>query len=130
MGLNIERYSAASHVVLEVPNAEQPPFERWFVQRHGLSRRIAASCFTFSAMLHLVVGTQYIATAHARLARRLLPSLPLVLLPVPLPIPALKQTMQWHTYRAHDPGLVWLRQLLLQASAAMTADPSLKGSKG
>jgi hypothetical protein len=42
---------------------------------------------------------------------------------MPLPIPKFEQAMQWHKYRATDPGLIWLRQLLKDAAAAMqTAD--------
>jgi DNA-binding transcriptional LysR family regulator len=70
-------------------------------------------------MPFLVVGTELIATVHSRLARRLLPSLPITLLPVPLPMPELEQSMQWHKYRSQDPGLIWLRTLMQQATLAM-----------
>jgi hypothetical protein len=28
--------------------------------------------------------------------------------------------MQWHQHRSHDPGLSWLRGLMLQAAGEMT----------
>jgi hypothetical protein len=33
----------------------------------------------------------------------------------------MKQMMQWHKYRTNDPGLIWLRETLLQAVAVMDA---------
>jgi LysR family nod box-dependent transcriptional activator len=125
-GLTIERYIEAGHVVMQPAETNLPAFEDWFVKRYGISRRNQVLSYSFGAMPFLVVGTELVATVHARLARRLLPALPITLLPVPLPMPELEQTMQWHKYRAQDPGLVWLRTLLLQAAADMDA-PNAQG---
>lgn len=122
-GMSFERYAEAGHVVMVPTESGQPAFEGWFVQRFGLSRRIAVTSYNFATLPFLVVGTELIATVHARLARSLAASLPITILPVPLPMPQLEQAMQWHKYRAADPGLIWLRQLLKDAAAAMqTAD--------
>lgn len=129
-GLTFERYASAGHVVMQPFESDQPSFESWFVQRFGLARRIEVSCYSFVALPFLVMGTELVATVHARLARRMLPSLPLALLPVPLPMPVLEQVMQWHKYRTLDPGLVWLRALMQQASAAMNKDPALQADTG
>lgn len=120
-GLTVERYVEAGHVVMQPAETQLTAFEDWFVKRHGISRRHQVHSYSFGAMPFLVVGTELIATVHVRLARRLLPALPITLLPVPLPMPELDQAMQWHKYRAQDPGLIWLRSLLLQAAAEMDA---------
>jgi LysR family transcriptional regulator, nod-box dependent transcriptional activator len=130
VGLTFDRYASAGHVVMQPFESAQPAFESWFVQRFGLARRIEVSCYSFAALPFLVMGTELVATVHARLARRVLPSLPIALLPVPLPMPALEQVMQWHKYRTLDPGLVWLRTLMQQASAAMNNDPALQAAQG
>ncbi len=122
-GLTFERYAAAGHAVM-VPTSDQPSFESLYVQRFGLTRRIEVTTYSFAALPFLVIGTELIATAHARLARCLQASLPITLLPLPLPMPPLEQAMQWHKYRSLDPGLIWLRQLLKDAANAMRAsDP-------
>jgi LysR family transcriptional regulator, nod-box dependent transcriptional activator len=121
-GLSFDRYAEAGHVVMVPAESSQPAFEGWFVQRFGLSRRIAVTGYSFAVLPYLVVGTELVATVHARLARSLVASLPITILPVPLPVPQLEQAMQWHKYRATDPGLIWLRQLLKDAAAAMRAD--------
>lgn len=117
--MTFERYAAAAHAVMVPAAATQPAFESWFVERYGLSRRIELRTYSFSALPLLVVGTELVATVHARLARLLAPSLPLRLLPLPLPMPPFEQAMQWHKYRSTDPGLIWLRELLQQAAHAM-----------
>lgn len=122
--MSLERYAAASHVVVVPSETGQPSFEGGFVQRFGLSRRIEVTTYSFAALPFLVVGTELVATVHARLARCLAAALPLTILPVPLTIPKLEQAMQWHKYRALDPGLIWLRQLLRDAANDMrAADP-------
>lgn len=129
-GMSFERYAEAGHVVMVPTETSQPSFEGWFVQRFGLSRRIAVTAYSFVAPVFLVVGTELVATVHARLARRLSASLPITILPVPLPMPQLEQAMQWHKYRATDPGLMWLRQLMKDASTAMQASESANATPG
>jgi DNA-binding transcriptional LysR family regulator len=122
--LTIERYVEAGHVVMQPSETSQPAFEDWFVQRYGISRRNQVLTYSFGAMPFLVVGTELVATVHGRLARRLQPALPIKLVPVPLPMPLLEQSIQWHKYRSKDPGLVWLRSLIQRAAIAMDAPAS------
>lgn len=116
--LSIEDFTSAGHVVIETGSG-QPAFEGWFMQRYGVSRRVEVSSFSFTSLPALVIGTERIATVHARLARQACKSLPLQLSPMPLPMPRMEQSMQWHKYRTQDPGLVWLRKLLREAASAM-----------
>jgi DNA-binding transcriptional LysR family regulator len=120
-GMSFERYAEAGHIVMVPPESGQPSFEGWFVERYGLSRHIAVTTYSFTALPFLVVGTELVATVHARLAKRLAASFPISILPVPLPMPCFEQAMQWHKYRAADPGLIWLRQLITSAAAEMNA---------
>ncbi len=129
-GLSFERYAEAGHVVMVPAETSQPSFEAWFVQRFGLSRRIAITSYSFATLPFLVVGTELVATVHARIARCLAAALPITILPVPLPMPQLEQAMQWHKYRATDPGLIWLRQLMTDAAAAMHASDAMHTPPG
>lgn len=122
-GLSFERYASAGHVVMQPVGTDRPAFESWFVQRYGLSRRIEVTSYGFGALAFLVVGTERIATMHALLVKALAAALPVTVLPLPLPMPPFEQAMQWHKHRTHDPGLVWLRQLLLQAAAQAKGHP-------
>ncbi|WP_028997887.1 LysR family transcriptional regulator [Azohydromonas australica] len=122
--LTLQRYADAGHVVMQPADTSQPSFEKWHMERYGLSRRIAVSTYSITAMPHLLVGTEFIATVHKRLALKMLPALPLKLFPLPLSMPALDLAIQWHKLRSQDPGLVWLRSLLMRAAAALDQEPA------
>jgi DNA-binding transcriptional LysR family regulator len=123
LGLSFDRYAAAGHVVMRPPpDVDRPAFDSWFVQRYGLSRRIEVTSYGFSALAALVVGTERIATMHGSLVRAIAPALPVTVLPLPLPMPTFEQAMQWHRHRTNDPGLAWLRQLLLAAAESVRAE--------
>lgn len=124
--MTIERYLGASHVTMRPADEELPVLEKWFTLGQGLERRIAVSTYNFGAIPFMVVGSDLIGTVHSRLARRVLPAIPVVLKPVPLPAVSFHQTMQWHKYRTRDPGLVWLRGLLHEAATHL--DDPLDGA--
>jgi len=90
-----------------------PTFESWFLSTYGVSRNIVISISTFSGLAPLVVGTDYIATMHTRLARLHARSLPLRILKPPIDIPKLKLVMQWNRHRERDAAHVWLRERLV-----------------
>ena len=121
--LTFERYLAAGHVLMQPPGNVGDSFEAWFVKRYGVTRRVAVTSYGFSALAAMVVGTDLIATVHARLARALQPAWPIELRTPPLPITAMEQGLQWHKYRTQDPGLVWLRGLLRRAVERMDGRP-------
>ncbi len=116
--LTRETYLGAGHVVV-LPGMGQPALEDWFVQRLGVSRRVEVTTYSFAASTQLVVGTQRIATVHRRLAMQARRHEPIVTRDVPLHMPVMHQTIQWHKHRTTDAGLAWLRTQLLEAVAQM-----------
>lgn len=124
---DFDRYLAAAHVVMQPPGATDGSFEAWFVRRYGITRRVAVTTYGFVMLPALVVGTEYVTTVHARLARLFTSAWPLVLRPPPLPIEPMRQAVQWHKYRTQDPGLTWLRGLLQRAVQRMDAADAAPG---
>ncbi|NWK79545.1 LysR family transcriptional regulator, partial [Aquitalea sp. LB_tupeE] len=57
---------------------------------------------------------------HSRLAHKLAPQLPVVLKESPLPLAQMHQMMQWHRYRTNDPGIEWLRRVILESAQEMS----------
>jgi LysR family transcriptional regulator, nod-box dependent transcriptional activator len=119
--LDFDRYAAADHVTMRPAGVNNLSFEGWFLQRYGLTRRVAAVTYSFVPMAALVVGTDLVATMHRRLAKLLAPALAVELRPLPVPMSRMQQAVQWHRYRTQDPGLMWLRNLLAQAVQRMDA---------
>lgn len=118
--LDFDRYVQAGHVIMRPPNRADA-FESWFLKRFGVNRRTAVTTYSFTTLAALVVGTEYIATVHARLARVMVKALPLVVRPSPITIDRMDQCVQWHRYRSLDPGLLWLRKTLNEAAVRMEA---------
>ncbi|UBM09362.1 LysR family transcriptional regulator [Cupriavidus metallidurans] len=116
--LTRERYLEAGHVVV-VPGQGQPAIEDWIIQRLGVSRNVGVTTFNFAAPAQLVVGTDRIATMHRRLAVQAARLEAIVLREVPLPMPPMQQSMQWHTHRTTDLGLAWLRAVLRETSLTL-----------
>lgn len=116
--LTLGAYQSAGHVVMQPPGAA-PSFEGAAMQRQEVTRRVEVATFSFVGALSLVVGTQRIATVHRRLALYAQRFLPVTVLEVPVALPKMEQAMQWHKYRTNDPGLAWLRELLLRAVVDM-----------
>lgn len=119
--LTFDRYMAADHVEMRPSSVDTYSFESWSIKRYGVSRRVAVTTYSFATMPALVVGTDLVATVHARLARQAALAMPLEIRPSPVQMNAMEQAAQWHKYRTQDPGLLWLRGLLRQAVVRMEA---------
>lgn len=113
--IGIDQYLDAAHIVTEFGTARHS-YEGWFIKRQGIERRIAVSTPSLIAPCQLVVGTDWIATVHSRIARMAAQTLPIRLIPPPFAMPRLVQTIQWHRYRTQDLGLQWLRHRLHEAA--------------
>ncbi|MDO9201062.1 MAG: LysR substrate-binding domain-containing protein, partial [Hydrogenophaga sp.] len=118
-GLSIQSYAAASHVAMQPVDINEPVFERSIQAAIGAPRQIRAAAFSFAVLPFMVVGSELVATMHERQARQVEPALPIKRMAVPFPLPPIHQAMQWHKYRNLDPGLVWLRDLMIAAAQRM-----------
>jgi DNA-binding transcriptional LysR family regulator len=115
-------YAFANHEVMQTTGGNAMSFEAASMQKIGLERRVEVSTFSFVTAPYLVVGTERIATVHARLARSAERFLPVKLFPLPFALQPLEQAVQWHKYATKDPGLVWLRGLLSEAVRKMDSN--------
>ena len=114
--LSFERFVAAEHVVMQPAGGRADAFEGWFLKRYGVTRRVAVMTYSFITLPALLVGTDRVATVHERVARRLVGTWPLEIRPTPMHFEPMEQAMQWHKFRSNDPGLTWLRGLLMEAA--------------
>ena len=115
--LDLEAYESIPHAVMVPPSADGQPAEHYILERAGVSRNVELSTFSFSALPHLIARTGRIATVHRHLAREAQKSNDLAIHPLPFEAPPFRQMMQWHSYRDHDPGLMWLRSVFASAAA-------------
>ncbi|WP_110399929.1 LysR family transcriptional regulator [Sphaerotilus hippei] len=122
------RYETARHVMMVPPNAGQSEsYEAMLVRQSGIQRRYAVLTHSFGSVPAMVVGTDFIATVHARMAHVLRLAWPLAIRPLPVALPAMPQSVQWHKYRSQDPGLVWLLDLFRAAVRRLDAQIAAEG---
>jgi len=107
------QYMAMGHVAAQFGRSRKPAIEEWLLLEHGLKRRIEVAVQSFSMIPHMVVGTNRIATMHSRLAKHYARTLPLRVLPLPLPLPKFTEALQWPALHHKDPASLWLRELIL-----------------
>jgi DNA-binding transcriptional LysR family regulator len=122
--LSEEDYRGARHVRM-VPPTVPTSFETEFLAQHGIEHEIEVCCYSFAALPHLVVGTDRLATVHGLLARQAATGLPITVHKLPFSAPALDQRIQWHAHKNQDPGIRWLRSLMLEVAQALPTEAKL-----
>jgi DNA-binding transcriptional LysR family regulator len=116
--ISMRDYLRMGHVVVRFGDQQQmPAFEEKFMEHFSQARRIEVVTTGFTLVPQLVIGTTRIATIHRRLATFYAQQLPLKILATPVKIPHVVESIQWHTIRDGDPGLLWLRRLLKKSCA-------------
>ena len=124
--ITLEQYLESGHVSFQTGSQGLPMFESWFVKTQGeLARRVEVTANSFHLLPQLIVGTDRIATLHARMAGSYLESLPIRLVRPLFEMPQLVEVLQWHRYRDLDPGSQWLRGRIIEMAHAMPAMDSL-----
>ena len=116
--LTPKRFAEAGHVVMMTPGGA-PSLESIFFERLGVSRRIEVTTHSFTTVPALVAGSDRLATLHRRLAAQAERTFAVRCLDLPFPMPAMRQSLQWHAHRTNDKALTWLRTLIRQAAGTM-----------
>lgn len=117
--LSFEEYLESGHISVEFGPNRVAAIDGWFLEQHGVNRRVELISSSLIAPPVLVVGTQRIATVHRRLALLSAQYLPVRVLKAPIKIPPLNQMVQWHKHRDNHPALVWLRKVLVEEAAKL-----------
>jgi DNA-binding transcriptional LysR family regulator len=113
--LTLEAFCALGHVLV-APRGQRGVVDHALAER-GASRRVTVVVPGFGVAGHLVAGSDLVLTTPERVARALARTLPLRIVPPPLPVPPAVCWQQWHERTHRDPGHVWLRALVAEVSA-------------
>ena len=106
--LSTEAMLAYPHVLVAIGEARLPSFGDAFLERLGLSRRVAAVAPSFTPLPWLLVETDWLTLLQRRLALLLAQRVDLAIATPPIAIPPLVEMAQYHLTRRSDPGLRWL----------------------
>jgi DNA-binding transcriptional LysR family regulator len=107
-----DQYLRMGHVVTEWDGGRLAALDETLLAHAGYTRRREISAPSFSLAPQFVVGTDRIATVQTRLAHKMALQWPLRVLPCPIEIPPIVETVQWHRYQESDPAILWFLQIL------------------
>jgi LysR family nod box-dependent transcriptional activator len=120
-GLDAEAYSRLGHAAPMLGRPRSPTLDGQHLARLGIARRVEIVTPDFSSIPVIVHGTELIGTLHRRLARVCRDRFELVLLPPPVPLPVVRECIQWHAHHEHDPCHRWVREQMIARAAALPA---------
>jgi LysR family transcriptional regulator, nod-box dependent transcriptional activator len=118
-GLDEQTYRTSRHITTAFGARGRDSHFEQFLKSRQINIESAMSMPNFLLHPECVVGTNYIATIHARLAKMLPVDLPVRLFPVPIDVPPLIENLQWHHLRRHDSASKWLREFLIALAAEL-----------
>lgn len=110
--MSFAEYMAFGHVAARFGRSRKPSIEEWLLLKYGVTRRVEVATQSFAVLPSMVVGTRRVATMHRRLAEHYARSMPLKILPLPLPLPNFSEGLQWPTLADRDPASVWMRNVI------------------
>lgn len=117
-GFNLQKYSAARHVVVEAPGRSQGIFERYLQQR-GIVRAVGLTTPHFMSLPEIISGTNMLASIPKALADFFSEMKRLVQLELPFSSPVFETHLHWSKSVHKDQGNQWLRSVLAQEFRAV-----------
>jgi LysR family nod box-dependent transcriptional activator len=116
--ITLDDYKRLPHILVRLgPGVESLIEHAWKIEE--LDIKIAATMGSFFTSIFMLLGTPLIATVQRRLAELVATSLPLKILPCPVAVPALHESISWHVRHEFDPGHQYMRAVFADAAAAL-----------
>ena len=119
--LHPDQYRRLPRAIVSFSDDTRINCDERFGEHDGFEGRTQVVAPSFHALPALIVGTDRVATMQLRLAEKLAASHPIRLVPLPVPLPVLQEAMLWHPRVDRDAGHAWLRGVLRETAAALTA---------
>lgn len=117
--LSREDFLAAGHVVMQPVQGRGQSVDGDYFLEQGLVRRVEVTAYGFTMLPALLEGTRRIATLQRLLIQKVQEHLPVAEVHPCFEMPRIEQRLQWHRLRASDPGLMWLRDVMMRAARQM-----------
>jgi DNA-binding transcriptional LysR family regulator len=123
-GWDAESWLAAEHV------APMPthPGARGVIDEHlaslGLVRNIVVRCPVFGQIPAMVAGSLLVLTTGRQYCERFVESLPVQVLPCPVPFPRLMYYQLWHERTHNSAAARWLREQIKEVAASLRKAPA------
>jgi LysR family nod box-dependent transcriptional activator len=117
-GLTEAAFFAAGHVSVVFGNQRTLAFSDRMLENLGKARRVEVIAPSFTVLPWLLLGSPRLAIMQERLARAMTERFDIAYVPLPCPIPPMREMIQYHFTRSADAGLSWFREQLHAAAAS------------
>ena len=114
----LDRFVALDHALIAPSGRPGGAVDDALAER-GLSRRVALLIPHFLSAPFVVAQTDLVLTLPERVAQTFAATLPLEILPPPLPVPGFAMILLWHDRTHHDPAHAWLREQIVAVAGAL-----------
>lgn len=111
-GLTEDAFFASGHVSVSIGPRSSASFADQQLQLLGKSRRVEVTVGSFTAIPWLIEHTTRLALLHRRLADAMAPHFNMAIAPIPFEFPIMREIVQFHSSRAQEAGVAWLRAQL------------------
>jgi DNA-binding transcriptional LysR family regulator len=113
-GLTLEKYKAASHILIDSMGSDHKNVERTLAE-HGVKREFALRVPHYLVIPMIVAGTDHIVTVPRRAAVAFATlSPPMRIHSLPVAIPSFDVSLFWHPRFREDPPIRWMRDLMIE----------------
>jgi len=126
--LTEQEFLSAGHIVMQPPNGGES-FALRICDQLGLRIRVEVASYSFGSLPLLVRHSARIALVQQSLVKTMLDLGGVRIMEPPVVMPALEQSMQWHSYRTRDPALTWIREQV-RAAANLVHGPGADVGSG
>lgn len=117
-----DQFERLKHVNVEPPGRMRAGLFQ-ALERHKLRREVVVSAADFFVVAEMVAATDYCATLPTLICRRLASDPRLKVLPSPVDLGTFPVEMAWHVRYRHDAAHRWLRSLIGEVAAELSAPP-------
>lgn len=112
-GLTVEKYKAASHVLIESMGSDHKNVERKLSEQ-GIKREFALRVPHYLVIPMIVAATDHIVTVPRRAADAFATLTPVRIHALPVAIPSFDVSLFWHPRFREDPPIRWMRDLMIE----------------
>jgi LysR family nod box-dependent transcriptional activator len=118
--MTLADYQALPHIFAR-PNGHTAPVEELVRRLVGMDLNVRATTQSLLEMLFMLPGSPFAATVPERVARLVLPLVPLKIFALPFAALDGHEILLWHPRNETDPGHSWLRSLFIDVARDLQA---------
>jgi LysR family transcriptional regulator, nod-box dependent transcriptional activator len=118
--MTLADYQALPHIFAR-PNGHTAPVEELVRRLIGMDLNVRATTQSLLEMLFMLPGSPFAATVPERVARLVLPLVPLKIFALPFAALDGHEILLWHPRNETDPGHTWLRSLFIDVARNLQA---------